>query len=80
MCLQEARPRIAEEPGISPSGLAGLHRRFEVLPGAQAQVDWGDAGARAPLRRAKVHGTHGEVIGLRAVRDHVALRPLPQTP
>ncbi|MGW0563174.1 hypothetical protein ACWDZ4_21780 [Streptomyces sp. NPDC003016] len=37
--LQEARPRIAEELGISPSELAGLHRRFEVVPGAQAQVD-----------------------------------------
>jgi transposase len=211
--LQEARPRIAEELGISPGELAGLHRRFEVVPGAQAQVDWGDEGkilahvgipkvysfhmtlsysrdpfccfttsqdlaaffdchrqgfahfggvpmsivydrtktvvrrhvapgeavplhpeavafaghydfdpdvlaayrptgkgrverqvlivrdhvlagrafssieemnaaftAWVPLRRAKVHGTHGEVIGLRAVRDHVALRPLPQTP
>ncbi|MFF3689679.1 IS21 family transposase [Streptomyces sp. NPDC002187] len=210
--LQEARPRIAEELGISPSELAGLHRRFEVVPGAQAQVDWGDEGnilahvgipkvysfhmtlsysrdpfccfttsqdlatffdchrqafahfggvpmsivydrtktvvrrhvapgeavplhpeavafaghydfdpdvlaayrptgkgrverqvlivrdhvlaGRAfssveelnafiswvPMRRAKVHGTHGEVIGLRAIRDHVALRPLPQTP
>ncbi|MFE2156184.1 hypothetical protein ACFXAO_39840 [Streptomyces lavendulae] len=33
-----------------------------------------------PLRRAKVHGTHGEVTGLLAVRDHVALRPLLQTP
>jgi hypothetical protein len=30
-----------------------------------------------PLRRAKVHSTHGEVIGVRAVRDHVALRPMP---
>ncbi|MGW8543694.1 IS21 family transposase [Streptomyces albidoflavus] len=213
MYLQEARPRIAEELGISPSELAGLHRRFEVVPGAQAQVDWGDEGkilahvgipkvysfhmtlsysrdpfccfttsqdlatffdchrqafahfggvpmsivydrtktvvrrhvapgeavplhpeavafaghydfdpdvlaayrptgkgrverqvlivrdhvlagrafssleelnaaftAWVPLRRAKVHGTHGEVIGLRAIRDHVALRPLPQTP
>ncbi|CAM5416357.1 hypothetical protein STENM327S_09441 [Streptomyces tendae] len=212
--LQEARPRIADELGISPGELAGLHRRFEVVPGAQAQVDWGDEGkilahvgipkvysfhmtlsysrdpfccfttsqdlatffdchraafahfggvpmsivydrtktvvrrhvapgeacpaasgggrlrralrlrhrragrlpasrARAgverqvgivrdhvlagrafasveelnaafiawvPLRRAKVHGTHGEVIGHRAVRDHTALRPLPQTP
>ncbi|KPI17307.1 hypothetical protein OV450_8030 [Actinobacteria bacterium OV450] len=29
---------------------------------------------------AKIHGTHGEVIGLRAVRDHMALRPLPATP
>ena len=36
--LQEARPRIAEELGISPGELAGLHRRFEVVPGAQAQV------------------------------------------
>lgn len=24
--------------------LAGLHRRFEVIPGAQAQCDWGDEG------------------------------------
>jgi hypothetical protein len=35
--------------------------------------------AWVPLRQAKVHGTHGEVIGLRAVRDHTALRPLPQS-
>ncbi|MGW0064389.1 IS21 family transposase [Streptosporangium sandarakinum] len=211
--LQEARPRIAAELGISPHELAGLHRRFEVVPGAQAQVDWGDEGkvlahvgigkvysfhmtlsysrdpfccfttsqdlvtffdchrrafehfggvpmsivydrtktvvrrhvapgkavplhpeavafaghydfdvdvlaayrptgkgrverqvaiirdhvlagrafssieemdaafaAWVPLRRAKVHGTHGEVIGVRAIRDHTALRPLPAAP
>ncbi|MFG2760936.1 IS21 family transposase [Streptomyces wuyuanensis] len=211
--MQEARPRIAEELGISPGELAGLHRRFEVVPGAQAQVDWGDEGqilahvgipkvysfhmtlsysrdpfccfttsqdlatffdchrqafahfggvpmsivydrtktvvrrhvapgeavplhpeavgfaghydfdidvlaayrptgkgrverqvlivrdhvlagrsfssieeldsafnAWVPLRRAKSHGTHGEVIGHRAIRDHMALRPLPATP
>ncbi|MGW1082745.1 IS21 family transposase [Kitasatospora sp. NPDC002522] len=211
--LQEARPRIAEELGIAPGELAGLHRRFEVVPGAQAQVDWGDEGrilahlgipkvysfhmvlsysrdpfccfttsqdlatffdchrqafthfggvpmtivydrtktvvrrhvapgeavplhpeavafaghydfdidvlaayrpqgkgrverqvaivrdhvlagrafssieeldaaftAWVPLRRARVHGTHGEVIGHRAVRDHMALRPLPPRP
>ncbi|MEU9859117.1 IS21 family transposase [Streptomyces sp. NPDC047974] len=211
--MQEARPRIAQELGISPGELAGLHRRFEVVPGAQAQVDWGDEGqilahvgipkvysfhmtlsysrdpfccfttsqdlatffdchrqafahfggvpmsivydrtktvvrrhvapgeavplhpeavgfaghydfdidvlaayrptgkgrverqvlivrdhvlsgrsfasveeldsafnAWVPLRRAKVHSTHGEVIGHRAVRDHMALRPLPATP
>ena len=211
--LQEARPRIAEELGISPGELAGLHRRFEVVPGAQAQVDWGDEGkilahvgilkvysfhmtlsysrdpfcclttsqdlatffdchraafahfggvpmsivydrtktvvrrhvapgeavplhpeavafaghydfdidvlaayrpqgkgrverqvnivrdhvlagrafssieemnaaftAWVPLRRAKVHSTHGEVIGHRAARDHTALRPLPKVP
>ncbi|MEV5321718.1 IS21 family transposase [Streptomyces sp. NPDC052687] len=211
--VQEARPRIAEELGIAPDELAGLHRRFEVIPGAQAQVDWGDEGkilahvgipkvysfhmvlsysrdpfccfttsqdmatffdchrqafahfggvpmsivydrtktvvrrhvapgdavplhpeavafaghydfdidvlaayrptgkgrverqvdivrdhvlagrafasleemdsafmAWVPMRRARTHRTHGEVIGLRAVRDHMALRPLPETP
>ncbi|MGI5350235.1 hypothetical protein ACQEU8_18930 [Streptomyces sp. CA-250714] len=30
---QEARPRIAEELGITPKELAGMHRRFEVIPG-----------------------------------------------
>jgi len=40
--VQEARPRIAGELGITPRELAGMHRRFEVIPGAQAQVDWGD--------------------------------------
>jgi hypothetical protein len=45
MFLAEARPRIAavlEEFDDNP--LTGLHRRFEVVPGAQAQVDWGDEG------------------------------------
>ena len=37
MYLAEARPRIAP---VAPE----LHRRFEVLPGSQAQVDWGDEG------------------------------------
>jgi len=35
--VQQARPRVAEELGITPKELAGLHRRFEVIPGAQAQ-------------------------------------------
>lgn len=39
MYLAEARPRIAP---VAPE----LHRRFEVLPGSQAQVDWGDEGVR----------------------------------
>ena len=34
--VQEARPRVAEELGITPKELAGMHRRFEVIPGAQA--------------------------------------------
>ncbi len=177
--VRENRARLTEaEP--EP---AGFHRRFEVLPGAQAQVDWGDEGEiqtatgplrvssfhltlaysrdpfccftaktvvrrhvgrgqqaplhpeavafaghydfaiwlaapyRAqtkgrverqveivrshvlagrsfaslgeldaafatwlPIRRAQVHRTHGEVIGVRAERDRAALRPLPEQP
>ncbi|WP_435879829.1 hypothetical protein [Streptomyces flaveolus] len=57
--LQEARPRIAKELGISPGELAGLHRRFEVVPGAQAQVDWGDEGKiLAHIGRPKVYSFH----------------------
>jgi transposase len=41
---QEARPRLAAELAGDGHRLAGLHRRFEVIPGAQAQVDWGDEG------------------------------------
>ena len=38
-----ARPRIDRELAATDENpLAGLHRRFEVLAGAQAQVDWGD--------------------------------------
>ena len=45
MFLAEARPRIAAEFETDDDRLPGLHRRFEVVPGAQAQVDWGDEGA-----------------------------------
>lgn len=45
MHLAEARPLIAAELAEGDENpLAGLHRRFEVVPGAQAQVDWGDEG------------------------------------
>src|SRR5215211_7321938 len=41
----DARPRIAAEMAETDDNpLTGLHRRFEVVPGAQAQVDWGDEG------------------------------------
>ena len=49
MYVAEARERIAQAEGVRRP-LTGLHRRFEVTAGAQAQVDWGveDAGlARA---------------------------------
>ena len=45
MCVAKARPRIAVELAETDENpLRGLHRRFEVVPGAQAQVDWGDEG------------------------------------
>lgn len=45
MFLAEARPRIAAELDAGDDNpLRGLHRRFEVVPGAQGQVDWGDEG------------------------------------
>jgi transposase len=45
MFLAEVRPRIAAELAEADENpLTGLHRRFEVVPGAQAQVDWGDEG------------------------------------
>ena len=57
--VQEARPRIAGELGITPRELAGMHRRFEVIPGAQAQVDWGDEGkVLAHMGIAKVYSFH----------------------
>ena len=57
--VQTARPRIAEELGITPKELAKMHRRFEVIPGAQAQVDWGDEGRiLAHMGIAKVYSFH----------------------
>lgn len=38
--VAEARERITVQLG-ERAPLTGLHRRFEVTPGAQAQVDWG---------------------------------------
>lgn len=59
MYVQEARPRIAQELGFTPSELARLHRRFEVIPGAQAQVDWGDEGGiLAHVGIPKVYSFH----------------------
>ena len=49
--LAGARPRIATELAAEDENpLRGLHRRFEVVPGAQAQVDWGEGngGVSAP--------------------------------
>lgn len=57
--VQEARPRIAEELGITLKELAGMHRRFEVIPGAQAQVDLGDEGKILPhMGIPKVYSFH----------------------
>jgi transposase len=53
--LAEARPRIRAELGID----ADLHRSFEVTPGAQAQLDWGDeGGVLAHVGVEKVYSFH----------------------
>ncbi|MER7577627.1 hypothetical protein [Streptomyces sp. NPDC126514] len=49
--VQQARPRIAEELGVSPGKVAGLRRRFEVVPGAQ--VDWGDEGKTSSMSASR---------------------------
>ena len=42
--VADARQRLARDSD-GDDRLSGLHRRFEVVAGAQAQVDWGDEGA-----------------------------------
>lgn len=45
MFPSEARPRIAAKLAETDENpLTRLHRRFEVVAGPQAQVDWGDEG------------------------------------
>jgi transposase len=45
MFLATARPRIVADLQVGDENpLTGLHRRFETVAGAQAQVDWGDEG------------------------------------
>lgn len=57
--VAEARPRIAAELAGDDNPLVGLHRRFEVVPGAQAQVDWGDEGGiLAHVGVPKVYSFH----------------------
>ena len=55
-----AGPRIADElTERDENPLAGLHRRFETVPGAQAQVDWGDEGGLlAHVGIAKTYSFH----------------------
>ncbi len=57
--------------------------RDHVLSGrAFSSIEEMDAAFTAwvPQRRDQIHKTHREVIGIRAARDHAALRPLPPTP
>ena len=58
--VSEARPRIAAELEAGDENpLRGLHRRFEVVAGAQAQVDWGEEGGiLAHAGTAKTYSFH----------------------
>jgi transposase len=58
-CAQ-ARPQItAELHSADDNPLHGLHHRFEVVAGAQAQVDWGDeSGILAHVGIDKVYSFH----------------------
>lgn len=50
--VKDARERICPRP-------PELHRRFEVLPGAQAQVDWGDEGViETPFGPEHIYSFH----------------------
>jgi hypothetical protein len=61
---------------------AGFHRRFEVLAGAQAQVDWGDEGELPPslpaLPRAPIPA--GIRTGRRTSVDTLPTMPTPDRP
>jgi hypothetical protein len=71
-----------------PTGKGRVERqvliaREHVLAGREftslAELD--EAFSRwVPIRRGQVHRTHGEVIGLRAARDHAALGAVPAHP
>ncbi|MGW6217685.1 DDE-type integrase/transposase/recombinase [Streptomyces sp. NPDC055109] len=57
--------------------------RDHVLSGRSfSSVEEMDAAFAAwvPQRRAQAHRTHQQIIGERAARDHMALKPLPETP
>ena len=59
MYLVEARPRVRAGLGLDTDVLTSLHRRFEVTPGAQGQVDWGDEGdVLAHVGIEKVYSFH----------------------
>ena len=68
MFIAEARPRIAAELAEGDENpLTGLHRRFEVVPGAQAQVDWGDEGD--PLAHVGIKNVYSFHMTLSHSRD-----------
>jgi len=52
------RPEIAHELGIREQ-VEQMHRRYEVLPGSQAQVDWGEESPiETPEGPVKVYSFH----------------------
>jgi transposase len=68
-----AKGRVERQVDIVRAHVLAGRAFWSLAEMDQAFADW------APLRRAQVHRTHGEVIGVRAAADHAALRPLPAT-
>ena len=67
--VAQARRRL--ELDVDPVGQRPrLHRRFEVTPGAQAQVDWGDEGLLLAAAGITTKGRHQRRIR-RGGNDHV---------
>ena len=68
MHLATVRPRIEDELfDTDDNALQGSHRRFEVVVGAQAQVDWGEEGDL--LARVGIAKTHTLPMTLSPSRD-----------
>lgn len=69
--VQEARSEIAEELGITPNELAGMHRRFEVTPAPTPR--WTGATRARPRPHGHPDGLllpHGAGVVVAAVTEH----------
>ena len=71
------RPRARSSP-TSPTSANGCCAPTRFASYEHANREW--ASWNEDIARRRVHGTHGEVVAVRAERDRAALGPLPPTP